>query len=375
MIVEFFVCCTTNFLPASELKFFNGRNFDFEQERFGKFEQTGFLKSTGKAQYQEREAKTVEIRITELRRPSACGEGDLFSRRWDLPEQKPKAILQIAHGMNEHCGRYDRFARLLAAQGYVVYANDHIGHGNSDFGHRGTFSLQKGGFEFLLQDMKTLYRYAEEEHPGLPRILFGHSMGSIASAVYPARDPNIDLLILMGTPAQNPLGGLGMLIAGITSTLSGRTKRSQFLIRASEADMGKCALDPMERNRWLSRDENEVRKFVGDPLRGETFSASAYGEMLAALREFGSRNWPRTIPEIPVLITAGAADSVGKCGAGPKFYYQRLLAAGHQDVTLRPYDGARHELLNETNREEVTADLLAYLDEKTEKILSRRNGK
>ncbi len=306
----------------------------------------------------------MEVRVTEFRRPSACGEGDLFSRRWDAPGISPKAIIQIAHGMNEHSGRYDRFARLLVEDGYIVYANDHIGHGNSDFGHRGTFSLKKGGFSFLLEDMKTLYQYADQEHPGLPHILFGHSMGSIAAAIYPARDPNLALLILMGTPAQNPLGGFGRLVARITSALAGPTKRSQFLIRASEADMGKCASDPMQRNSWLSRDEAEVRKFVEDPLRGEAFSASAYGELLGALHEFGSRNWPKTIPEIPILITAGAADSVGKYGAGPRFYYQRLLDAGHRDVTLKLYEGARHELLNECNRDEVQRDLLAFLDQK-----------
>lgn len=303
----------------------------------------------------------MDIRVTEFLRPSACGEGMLFSRCWDVPGQPPKAILQIAHGMNEHCGRYDRFARLLAENGYAVYANDHIGHGKSDFGHRGTFSRKQGGFEFLLQDMHTLYDYADREYPHLPHILFGHSMGSIASAIYPARYPDIGMLILMGTPAQNPLSALGILIARLTVAIGGRTKRSQFLIRASEADMGKCAKDPMERNRWLSRDDAEVAKFVNDPLRGETFSASAYGEMLTALREFGSPRWPYTIPEIPILITAGTDDSVGKRGAGPKFYYHRLIHAGHKNVTLKLYAGARHELLNETNRQEVQADLLQFL--------------
>ena len=96
----------------------------------------------------------MKIQYREFTRPSACGEGEVFSRSWQ-PDSAPHAIIQIAHGMQEHAGRYDRFARRLAENGWAVYANDHIGHGKSAMGHMGTFSLMPGGFEFLLADMHT----------------------------------------------------------------------------------------------------------------------------------------------------------------------------------------------------------------------------
>ena len=261
----------------------------------------------------------------------------LFSRCWDVPGQPPKAILQIAHGMNEHCGRYDRFARLLAENGYAVYANDHIGHGKKAIsGIAGHFPSKQGGFNSLLQDMHTLYDYADREYPHLPHILFWTQHGKHRFRHLSARYPDIGMLILMGTPAQKPFSALwDPDCPANRRDRRAKAKRSQFLIRASEADTGKCAKDPMERNRWLSRGDAEVAKFVNDPLRGEAFSASAYGEMLTALREFRSPRWPYTIPEIPILITAGTDDSVGKRGAGPKFYYHRLIHAGHKNVTLK----------------------------------------
>ena len=129
----------------------------------------------------------MKIQYREFTRPSACGEGEVFSRSWQ-PDAAPRAIIQIAHGMQEHAGRYDRFARRLAENGWAVYANDHIGHGKSAMGHIGTFSMMPGGFEFLLADMHTLFAYARDEHPDLPCALLGHSMGSIASGGNPDPD-------------------------------------------------------------------------------------------------------------------------------------------------------------------------------------------
>ena len=308
----------------------------------------------------------MSIIHTTFSRPSANGEGSLFSQKWVDSAMTQKAVVQIAHGMNEHSGRYDRFARFLAEQGYAVYANDHIGHGQSDFSHRGTFSLQKGGFEFLLQDIHSLFSYAMAENPNLPRLLFGHSMGSLAAGLYPTRFDDIDALLLMGTPAQNPVAGFGILIADLTVLFRGRTARSKFLTKAAEANMGKGSSDPMVRHGWLTRDREEVLRFTNDALNGDSFSASAFGEMLAALREFGKKDWARRVPEMPILITAGTADSVGALGKGPFHYYQLLIDSGHKDVTLKLYEGARHELLNELNRDEVHQDLLSFINKALE---------
>ena len=260
----------------------------------------------------------MEILYRELTRPSACGEGDVFTRVWE-PNSAPCAIVQIAHGMQEHAGRYDRFARHLAENGYAVYANDHIGHGKSAMGHLGTFSRRPGGFEFLLQDMHTLFELAVSEHPGLPKILLGHSMGSIASGIFPARFDDEDILILMGTPAPNALVGIGVGLAGMIARLKGPTAESPLITKLANANIGSgSSPDPLERNAWLSRDQEEVRRAIEDPLFGEPFSASAYRELFCGLREFGGRNWAASVKDMPVLIMAGTADPCGRNGAGPR---------------------------------------------------------
>lgn len=306
----------------------------------------------------------MKILYRELTRPSSCGEGDVFTRVWE-PDAAPRAIIQIAHGMQEHAGRYDRFALRLAANGWAVYANDHIGHGKSALGHLGTFSRKPGGFAYLLQDMHTLFEFAVSEHPGLPKVLLGHSMGSIASGIFPARFDDEDILILMGTPAPNVLAGLGACLAGMMARLKGPTAESPLITKLANANIGSVSSpDPMERNAWLSRDREEVRRAIEDPLFGEPFSASAYRELFRGLQEFGGRGWAASVKDMPILITAGAADPCGRNGAGPRHYYDALRASGHTDVTLKLYDGAHHELLNETNRAEVEEMLVRYIEEK-----------
>ncbi len=306
----------------------------------------------------------MEIQYREFTHPSACGEGGVFARVW-LPDIPPTAVVQIAHGMQEHAGRYDHFARRLAAQGFAVYANDHIGHGYSDLGHVGTFCLKPGGFEYLLQDMHALFDIAVTEYPGLPKVLLGHSMGSIAAAIYPARYDDEDILILMGTPAPNPMLGFGIALAKNCVRRHGPTAVSPLITKMANADIGgSTSTDPMEFCAWLSRDTEEVRKVLEDPLFGKPFSASAYLELFRGLREFGSRGWAKSVKDMPILITAGSDDSCGGRGAGPRHYDAALRSTGHRDVTLRLYEGARHELLHELNYLEVEDMLTDYIAEK-----------
>ena len=193
------------------------------------------------------------IEIRELNGASASGEDGLFSRCW-LPTEEPKAVIQLAHGMNEHSGRYDRFARLLAENGFAVFANDHIGHGRSDMGHPRTFSVKKGGSEFLLDDMHGLYDYAMKLYPGLPVALFGHSMGSIAAGLYVARYNEPEALILCGSPTQNPAASFGIVLARTTELFRGRTGVNNLLYKASQKGMSNGEPDPYKAAMWLTRD-------------------------------------------------------------------------------------------------------------------------
>ena len=304
----------------------------------------------------------MEFLREEYWRNSSSGEGKIFSQAW-LPKEAPRAILQIAHGMSEHSGRYDHFAALLAENGFAVFANDHIGHGNSAMGHMGTLAMKDGGFHFLLEDMHTLYHFAEEKlkekGEKLPRILFGHSMGSIAAADYTACYGDIQGLILMGTPAQNPMASFGIWLGRTISRRKGYAASSPFITQISGTKVDPNKIEHC----WLSRNVTEVKRYIADPLNGKCFAASSFAEMLTGLRDWGSRDWAAKIPDIPILITAGGADPIGHFGKGPQSYYDRLVSSGHEKVKLQIYPEARHELLHELNQEQVEMSLLEFLKE------------
>ena len=150
----------------------------------------------------------MDIQRVEWRFPASNGEGDIFARGWLIPE--PRAVIQIAHGMSEHSARYDDFAAALCSWGYSVVANDHTGHGLSSQGHLGTFALKDGGFGFVLEDMKRLFEYAGEQTGDFPRILFGHSMGSMLAALYADMHDDIVALVMTGAPAPVPLTGFAL---------------------------------------------------------------------------------------------------------------------------------------------------------------------
>jgi len=309
----------------------------------------------------------MSVQVKEYYRPSSCGEGQVFSRRWLSKEKSPTAIVQIAHGMCEHSGRYDSFARVLADAGYAVYANDHIGHGLSANGHPGTFCLKKGGFDYLREDMRALFALADSEFPDLPHVLFGHSMGSIAAATYPARDGKLKALILMGSPSPMSIAGLGAMIGHLKAKRKGYTAHSKLLSDMANANMSKGETDPYAAKQWLSHNQENIRKFVEDPLRAADFSASAYAEMLSGLAEYSSRKWPDTVLHIPTLILGGGQDSVGGNGRGPAEYHRRLLMAGHSDASFKLYPRDKHELLNEADHAKVEKDILDFIAAKLAK--------
>ncbi|MBK5253751.1 MAG: alpha/beta fold hydrolase [Peptostreptococcaceae bacterium] len=301
----------------------------------------------------------------EFYRISSNGEGQVFSRSWVC--EKPWAIVQIAHGMAEYCNRYDEFAEKLVEIGVNVYANDHLGHGMSKQGHQGTFAMKKGGFDYLLEDMNTLFTYAEEKDGKLPKILLGHSMGSILAELYASKYKDIDGLVLSGTVAPNSSVNAAIGIANFHIATHGFTSVSPLLKKLT--DFGKKGDSPMERFSWISSDTNVVKKYVEDEDCGFDFSASANREMFLGLKNVTSKEWAENVPMIPVFIISGSEDPVGNKGVGPKYYYDQLLNTGHDKVTLKIYENDKHEILNEVNREEVYADITNWINEKIKEQL------
>lgn len=264
----------------------------------------------------------------------------LATYAWDVAD--PRAVVQVAHGLAEHSARYDRFAQALNDAGYTVRATDHRGHGASIAGTPGDFGAP--GFEGLIADVAA---YGASLGDELPLFLFAHSMGSFAAqSVILTHSEQYAGVVLSGSTA------LDLLAAGLTE---------------AEGPVGLEAFNAGFEHRtgyeWLSRDEAEVDSYVADPLCGfdlpdETVPAlfGAAGTLADPTVLGGIRS------DLPLLIVSGSDDPLAGGGQLVEVLGQRYRDAGLADVTVKLYDGARHEILNETNRDDVTADVIAWLD-------------
>jgi len=302
----------------------------------------------------------MEIKRVEWSFPATDGGGDVFARGWLIPD--PRALVQISHGMAEHSARYDDFAAALCGRGYSVVANDHTGHGQSTRGTPGTFAQKPGGFDYVVLDMKRAFEYAQEQIGELPRILLGHSMGSMLAALYAERYDDIKVLILSGSPAPIAFSGLAICYADWITRRHGYLARSDILDKLSGSNKGITGEALEKKELWLTRDIEIVRAFIADPLCGFDLTASGLAEMLRGFRRVAEKDWGKNIPDIPILIAAGGKDSVGGNGKGPTRYAKQLQANGRTDVTLKLFPDDHHEILNELDRAEVYAFVLDWLD-------------
>lgn len=302
----------------------------------------------------------MDIKRVEWNFPASNGEGDIFARGWLI--QNPRALIQIAHGMSEHSARYEDFAAALCSWGYSVVANDHTGHGRSAHGHLGTFALKPGGFDFVVEDLARLFEYAETQSGKSPRILMGHSMGSMLAALYADRYDDITALIMTGCPEKIKMGRLAIRYADSITRRSGYLARSPLLEKLSGSTKGLIGEVLERKELWLTRDIQIVRAYIDDPLCGFDFTASGFGEMLRGFNRVASKDWGKRIPDIPILIAAGGKDTAGGKGKGPKRYTRQLQSTGHTNVTLKIFPDDHHEILNELDRTEVYAYIHNWLD-------------
>lgn len=289
----------------------------------------------------------------------------LHVHRW-LPPGRPRAVVQVAHGMVEHAGRYAHLGERLADEGYAVYAADHRGHGRTAAGPEDLGHLEPGhGFADVVDDLVALTAHVEREHPGVPVVLLGHSMGSFLARAYAARyGDRLAGLVLSGT-AGDPglLGAVGVRLAGLEARVRGPRTRSRLMEALTLGPNNR----PFRPNRtdfdWLSRDEAQVDAYVADELSGGHATTGFYQELLTGLRWVSLPATAALVPpDLPLHVVSGEVDPVGGASAVAEVadLYRR---AGVRDVTTRVWPGARHEILNETNRDEVEDDLVAWLDQ------------
>jgi alpha-beta hydrolase superfamily lysophospholipase len=284
----------------------------------------------------------------------------LFVRRW-LPEGRPRAIVQIAHGLAEHSLRYQDFALALNRAGIGVYANDLRGHGRTASPQDVGFFAAKDGWRLCLDDLWTLNRRIAEDWPGVPIVFFGHSMGSLMAQSFIADHGDaLAGAILSGSNGQPPaIAGLGRLIARFERWRLGARGKSALLKAMMFGAFNKPFRPARTDFDWLSRDPAAVDAYVADPLCGFDYSTQLVIDLLDGLPPLLAPATLARIPKaLPILIASGARDPVGD-------NLQSLIDAyrgAGLETAVRLYPEARHELLNETNREEVKADLIGWID-------------
>lgn len=292
-------------------------------------------------------------------RVKADDGAEFHTYRW-LPDDAPRAIFQVAHGLAEHAARYARLARALTAQGFGVYANDHRGHGQTaGAGDLGLFA-ERDGWRKCIGDLWTLNRRISAEHSGSPIILLGHSMGSFMAQDFVADHSDaIAALVLSGSNGPPPaIAGIGRMIARIERLRLGARGKSALLQAMMFGEFNKRFKPARTEFDWLSRDPAEVDAYVADPLCGFEFTNQLAVDLLDALGPLlKPERLARIRKDLPVYIFSGSDDPVG---ANLQALADAYRTAGLTRVDMRLYSGARHETLNETNRDEVTSDLVAW---------------
>ncbi|MCR5761624.1 MAG: lysophospholipase [Sphaerochaetaceae bacterium] len=295
-----------------------------------------------------------------------CSDGHKMAYNLWLPSSgKPKAFIQILHGMAEHSDRYARFAKFLNKNGYAVFAGDHRGHGDSiEDGLKGYFT-EKDGWDRIAEDASELAAFVTSQHAASTTFLFGHSMGSFLARTVMVNNPQFYTgVVIMGTSASMGLvGKVGKLVC--KSQISGKgPKEKGVLMDKLSFGSYNNAFKPVRTDfDWLSRDPREVDKYVADDLCGFVCTNAFYLDLLTGIETANNVRRAKSLPsDLPLLIISGEADPVGANGKGVRKVYDLYKKAGISDVTLKLYPEARHELLNETNRSEVEEYILSWFE-------------
>ncbi len=295
----------------------------------------------------------------------SCGPCQIHACRWS-PEGTPKAVVQIVHCVAEYAARYDHFASWLASRGFLVVAEDHMGHGLSVSSKcpQGDFA---GQWFQAVADSHELFCQTRQAYPQLPYILLGHSMGSFMVRTILARYPESSLsaAIISGTAWMGDgMLRMGKAASGFWGTLFGRHKPSTALTGMIFGGYNRKFKPARTPSDWLSRDEMQVDAYVADPLCGFPVTPALLKEMMTGLQYIQQpEHLQRMNKQLPVLFVSGQEDPVGDAGEGVRRAHRAFEEAGMQQATLRLYPDCRHELLNERNRDQVYADLLTWMDQ------------
>jgi len=294
----------------------------------------------------------------------ANDRSSLYVRRW-LPAGTPKAIVLLAHGMAEHSARYERLGNALCAAGFALYAHDQRGHGKT--AERGTlgYFADEDGWCAVVSDVASLQQHINQTHPGIAVFLLGHSMGSyIAQSYLLHHSASVHGAILSASNYQPVLlYRAARLIARVERWRQGPKGRSALIEWLSFGSFNKAFKPNRTPYDWLSRDPGEVDAYAADPLCGFRCTNQFWIDLLGGLQQISkASNLSQIDPNLPILVMGGECDPVSE-GKRLTDLTHALRKAGNRHVQLKVYPQARHELFNETNRDAVTSDVIAWLNQ------------
>ena len=286
-----------------------------------------------------------------------------------LPEGRPRAVLQMTHGMVEYIGRYEELARFLAGQGIAAVGHDHLGHGGTaatkeDYGYFG----RPDGNRLLLDDIFAVTRWAKAlpALAGLPWFLLGHSMGSFYARQYLCEHGGeLSGAILMGTGWQPRAAALaGRALCHLLAACKGWHYRSKLVDGMAFGSYNRSFAPARTSKDWLNRDGREVDRYLADERCSFRFTLNGYDSLFTGLARLCDRRLVAQVPkDLPLLFLSGADDPVGSRGKGVERAAQSLRDAGVRHIAVKLYPAARHELLLELNRQEVFADIQAFMEQ------------
>ncbi len=278
-----------------------------------------------------------------------------------VPEGEVRGLFHLVHGMTEYIGRYDELMSQIAASGFVCFGFDNLGHGKtakeSDLG----FIAEKDGYKYLIEDVKIFADQIRKEYPNVPFILMGHSMGSFIVRLYAAKYGElIDKLIICGTAGKNPAAAAGLLLCRIIKAVRGPRAISPFIENIAFGAYNK-RFEGLSQYDWLTKDRSIIEKYEQDKYCTFHFTVSAMHDLITLISLCNDKRWFNEMrADMPILLVSGDMDPVGNYGKGVREVYQSLIKSGHRDVAIKLYENCRHEIHNDTCKEQMLDDILKF---------------
>lgn len=299
--------------------------------------------------------------------PSRDGKTRIHAVEWS-PDESPKAILQIAHGVTEYILRYEEFAEYLTSKGLLVVGNDHIGHGSSIAENaKPMYFGPEGSFKYAVDDVNTLYKTTKEKYENIPYIIFGFSLGSFIIRRFLIDYPDtVDGAILVGTGQIAPIKiKIAKFIAKSEAKKHGEDNPTPMIKSLSFDNYNKLFKPNRTDYDWLCLSKTSLDKYIRDKNRGKELSAGLFREMLSGMEYTGKiDNMKKMNKDIPVLFLSGEMDPVGEKGKSVKKAYSDFKKVGIEDVDMKLYKDLRHDILHEDNCVEIYNDIYNFIKEK-----------